>query len=117
MEDEDTDGNGDDSASVSVSVSSPGGLLRLAGLPVRWKTLTDSSPASFSAKCTRGVLGALCARKCLPMRPAKSPAMLGELLELLSDDLSGLPLERMMGVLGVRGRLEELDGEGMNGES
>ena len=116
-EDEDTDGNGYDSASVSVSVSSPGGLLRLAGLPVRWKTLTVSSPESLSAKWTRGVLGALCARKCFPMRVANSPATLGELLELLSEDLSGLPLERMIGVLGVRGRLEEQGGEGMNGDS
>lgn len=52
-------GNGYDSASVSVSVSSPDGLDKLAGLPPLLNTLTISNPASFSAKCTLGVLGAL----------------------------------------------------------
>jgi hypothetical protein len=95
------DGNGY-SASVSVSVSSPVGLLRLAGLPVRLNTLTLSSPASFSAKCTRGVLGALCALECFLME-LKSPTTFGEEEEDLSDGLRGRPLERIIGVLGVRG--------------
>ncbi len=40
------------SASVSVSVSSPEGLDREAGLPVRLKTRMVSKPESFSAKWT-----------------------------------------------------------------
>lgn len=52
------------SASVSVSVSSPEGFDKLAGFPVDLNSFTDSNPASLSAKCTLGVLGALCARKC-----------------------------------------------------
>lgn len=91
------------SASVSVSVSSPAGLLRLAGLPDRLNTFTVSSPASFSAKCTRGVLGALCARKCLRAASAKSPTTFGEDVLDLSEGFSGRPFARMMGELGVRG--------------
>jgi len=94
------------SASVSVSVSSPGGLDRLAGLPEREKTRTVSSPASLSAKWTflgpAGVLGADWARKCFEAARGRS-AMFGDEVEDLRDGLRGLPLERMMGVLGVRG--------------
>ena len=96
------DGNGY-SASVSVSVSSPAGLLRLAGLPDRLNTLTVSSPASFSAKCTRGVLGALWALECLRVGLEKSPTTFGEEEEDLREGFSGRPLARMIGVLGVRG--------------
>lgn len=113
------DGKGYDavlfSASVSVSVSSPGGLLMFAGFPDRLKTFTDSRPASFSAKWTRGVDGALCTRKCFRMGwfsiafGVKSPATLGEEDDPLSDDFNGRPFDKITGVLGVRG-IEEVPG-------
>lgn len=105
-------GKGYDSASVSVSVSSPEPFDRLAGLPPLLNTFTVSSPASFSAKCTLGVLGALWARKCLRCSGANLPATLGEDNDDLSEDLRGLPLDRMIGVLGVRGRELDCGGEG-----
>ena len=109
-------GNGYDSASVSVSVSSPDGFDKLAGLPPLVNTLTISNPASFSAKCTLGVLGALWARKCFRCSGANSPATLGEEDEDFNEDLRGLPFERMIGVLGVRGSELEWGGDGgMNG--
>lgn len=95
------------SASVSVSVSSPGGLESDAGLPVRLYTRTVSSPESFSAKCTFllvfGVAGADWVRMCFTGRSR----MFGVEAEDLREDFNGLPLERMIGVDGVRGR----DGE------
>lgn len=114
------------SASVSVSVSSPGGFDRLAGLPEREKTRTDSSPESFSAKWTffgpAGVLGADCARRCFDAARGRS-RMFGEDEEDFKEGFRGLPLDRMMGVLGVRGSEEAEDarelareGVGMNGE-
>ena len=95
------------SASVSVSVSSPGGFDSEAGLPVRLKTRMVSRPESFSAKCTflprLGVAGADWARICLVGRSE----MLGDDDDDLSEDLRGLPLERMTGVDGVRGSEDE----------
>lgn len=124
-EDPASEGNGNElmprsavefSASVSVSVSSPGGLLTLDGFPVRLNKRTDSSP--LSAKWTFlwmfGVDGALCARRCLVRSMSE---MLGLEHDDFKDDLSCLPLERMMGVEGVRGREEALEGEGIKGES
>ena len=119
-------GNGKEelfSASVSVSVSSPGGREREAGLPVRLKTRMVSKPESFSAKCTfllaLGVEGHDCARTCLMGRSE----MFGEEVDDLRDGLRGFPLERMMGVEGVRGREGDVDLDevldmkwGMNGE-
>lgn len=46
-----------------------------------------------------------------------SPGMFGVDMEDLREDLSCLPLERMTGVEGVRGRDEALLGERMKGES
>ncbi len=81
-------------------------------MPDRLNSLTVSRPASLSAKCTRGVLGALCTRICLVRRPANSSDTFGEEVEDLSEGLRGLPLDRMMEVDGVRGREEVRGGEG-----
>lgn len=123
-EDEERRGNGYEfSASVSVSVSSPEGFDTLAGLPVALNNLTDSNPASLSAKCTLGVLGALCTRKCFRWLPLvlllveKSAATFGDDEDDLSEDLRGLPFERMMGVLGVRGRELVCGGDGGRNDS
>lgn len=105
-----------DSASVSVSVSSPGGLLSDAGFPLLLNTRTISNPSFSSAKWTflpAGVDGALWARECFGMA---SCGMLGEETEDLSEDLRGLPFERMIGVLGVRGseiEVEDVTKEGV----
>ena len=110
-------GNGyaPDSASVSVSVSSPGGLLNDAGFPLLLNTLTISRLSFSSAKWTFlwvrfGVEGALWARRCLVR--CRSLAMLGLDEDDLSDDLRGLPLDRIIGVEGTRGMELERGGEG-----